>query len=324
MDVSDALRHNVWTTQDTDADDDAETGREPDRYDAGGNGVWEPPRRELPVVAVSATVPASFPRDAGLRAPTVSYESPFAEAYESSLLYVPHAQGDVPELPVRTYGKRQSLDTAAHPKWAVGIMADLVEASGGRALVLSATAKAGRMYAQELRARAGGRWRVLSQWDGLGKEATTRAWRQEETSVLVGTRSYMTGVDAPGATCQLVIVDRVPRGAANVVDDARVEVLAQEMSEFRARDLVYAVDAAQLLAQAAGRLIRSTSDRGMVAVLDPRLLKTQKVKYPPSTRKIYKDALAHFTSRTASVCTAKSFLASLTSSDTDSAEKAAA
>nr|WP_227993842.1 helicase C-terminal domain-containing protein [Pseudactinotalea sp. HY160] len=201
-------------------------------------------------------------------------------------------------------------------------MQTLIEAAGGRAIVLSATSSAGRFYVEALRRRSRGRWQVHSQWDGRGKEHTTRAWRADETSVLVGTRSYMTGVDAPGRTCSLVIVDRVPRGAANVVDDARVDVLAQDMNEFRARDQVYAVDAAQLLEQAAGRLIRSTSDRGVVAVLDPRLLKKQPVSYPGSTRSIYMGALEHFTSRTARLSVATDYLNSLCADPMDTPKAA--
>ncbi|HLS00370.1 MAG TPA: helicase C-terminal domain-containing protein, partial [Beutenbergiaceae bacterium] len=274
---------------------------------------WEetPPKRKLPVAAVSATIPATFPVDAGLSTGISEYESPFADAYGESMLYIPRPIVDGVEVPTRTFGRRVSMDTRGHATWAERIMKRLVEASGGRALVLSATVAAGQQYAHALRTAAAGRWTVYSQWDGVSKDITTSRWREDETSVLVGTRSYMTGVDAPGPTCSLVIIDRVPRGAGNVVDDARVEVLAEESGEFRARDLVYAVDAAQLLEQGAGRLIRSISDSGMVAVLDPRLLKGKDITYPGSTRKIYMNAFRFFSQKTARLATAEDYLRQL-------------
>ena len=318
VDVSGPLHHNVYNVPLP--DEGAETQEQtPDRDWVDDelpaeDPPWETPQRRLPVAAVSATIPKSFPHDAGLQAPITEYESPFSSAYGSSLLYIPRPIVDGVKVPTRTFGGgRESMNTYEHTPWAGRIMKRLVESAGGRALVLSATAKAGKEYAELLRIASGGRWAVFSQWDGVSKDITTRKWREDETAVLVGTRSYMTGVDAPGSTCSLVIVDRVPRGAGNVVDDARVEVLAEDMSEFRARDLVYAVDAAQLLEQAAGRLIRSMSDAGVVAVLDPRLLKGKSISYPAPTRKIYMHALRFFPEKTARLSNAESFLKELTS-----------
>lgn len=118
---------------------------------------------------------------------------------------------------------------------------------------------------------------------------------------MVGTRSLMTGVDAPGPTCSMVVIDRVPRSPGNPVDDARVEDLMArlECSRHTAARLVYATDAALLLEQAAGRLIRSTSDDGVVAVLDPRLLRGTPVSYPEDTRTLYLSAFARLGERTA-------------------------
>ncbi|MGC0252678.1 ATP-dependent DNA helicase [Pseudactinotalea sp. Z1748] len=303
VDVSSMLQGNVWTAPVHDDDDEHTRPDHPEgeREDGQEDSGLSRPRRELPVVAISATLPKSFAHEVGLSSPIVAYESPFATAYANSLLYIPRTSAGGSPVPTRTYGSKTALATGEHPTWALGLMRQLIEANGGSALVLSATAAAGRRYVEELRAHSAGRWQVLSQWDGLSKEIITRTWRDDEPSVLVGTRSYMTGVDAPGRTCSLVIIDRVPRSAGNVVDDARVEVVAQHMNEFRARETVYAGDASQLLAQAAGRLIRSTADTGVVAILDPRLLKKQSVTYPSTTRSIYMRALEHFESKTANL-----------------------
>jgi len=111
----------------------------------------------------------------------------------------------------------------------------------------------------------------------------------------------MTGVDAPGGTCTLVIVDRVPRAAGNPIDDARVERAATRMATDRwaADRLVYVADAGLLLEQAAGRLIRSVTDSGLVAVLDPRLLKQGAAVYPGPTRQLLLKALDRFEHKTA-------------------------
>lgn len=316
VDVSDMLASQVWSTpmdpEDVSDEAKARFAEKMQAYQmAGDDGEGsEPrwPRRQLPVVTISATLPKGFGRDVGLSGQIGEYESPFAGAYADSMLYVPRMDAGGRIAPTRNFGKKVSLDTGAHADWALGLMTELLEANGGSALVLSATASSGQRYAQGLRARFAGQFQVLSQWDGLGKEATTAAWKDDVASVLVGTRSYMTGVDAPGRTCSLVIVDRVPRAAGNVVDDARVEVLAEYMNEFKAREAVYAVDAAQLLAQASGRLIRATSDSGLVAVLDPRLLKKQQVSYSSNTRSVYMGSLRNFERKTANLGVATAYL----------------
>lgn len=137
---------------------------------------------------------------------------------------------------------------------------------GGGTLVLTSTTSGARAAAGALKESG---LEVITQWD----RGAVASWRRRTTSVLVGTRSLMTGLDAPGDTCRSVIIDRVPRAAGNHADDMRVRALTSttELDEAVARDLVYAGDAAMLLEQASGRLIRSADDWGLLAVLDPRL-----------------------------------------------------
>ena len=173
----------------------------------------------------------------------------------------------------------------------------LVEASAGSALVLAATSAAGKAYADALRKKFGGRLTVYSQWDKTGASEAVRLFKADRTSVLVGTKSLMTGVDASGATCRLVIINRAPRRPANPVDDARVELILERRGNIPravATGMVYAEDAATLLSQAAGRLIRSTSDSGVVAFLDDRMVADNPQVYPTPTRKIYASAFADF------------------------------
>lgn len=312
VDISAALTFNVWTApiEDDGDDDGGPADGRGDSLPADLLGEEEDPekanpmaaRRPLNVVCVSATLPVSFCRDVGLRTSIQKYESPFAKAFSQSVLFVPRADhpDDIAALAGRTaMDSRPKFQTPLHVHWAMNIMEKLVEANRGSALVLSATAGSGRRYAEALRKASNGRWNVISQWDGLTIRQATDEWKRDPSAVLVGTRSLMTGVDAPGETNSLVIVDRIPRAASNPVDDARCEKLMADadFDKWAADRFVYGGDAALLLEQAGGRLIRSVNDSGMVAVLDPRLLKVGKMLYPAPTRELYLGALAHFTNK---------------------------
>ena len=265
-------------------------------------GSTSEPKRPLAVIAVSATMPISFPSEAGIAGPITKYPSPFTDAYQGSAVYVPGCThpDDINALarPGTATNPRPAFDTTRHPAWAEPFIVDLVNANNGHALILGATAAAARRYADTLRANTS--HVVYSQWDYGTAEKATALWREHPASVLVGTRSLMTGVDAAGETCTLVIIDRVPRAAANPVDDARVRVTMErtQTSKWDADAAVYAGDAATLLAQAAGRLIRSETDRGMVAILDPRLHKagTGWSVFTPaaSAQRLYKPILDEF------------------------------
>lgn len=288
VDVSGRLAFNLWKSKQSDKDK--------------ADGL---PLTPLGVIAVSATLPPGFAYQAGLDAQTREYESPFTAAYANSLLFIPQATPtDLAALTSNRYGSAK-FDTKLHQSWAAELVSDLVAVNEGSALVLAATAENGRAYADALR-RAHPHLTVHSQWDGDTPARLARIWREDVGSVLVGTRSLMTGVDAPGETCTLVILDRVPRRPSNPRDDARVEVLTEVTGDkWDADRLVYAGDAALLEEQAVGRLIRSTSDSGMVAVLDPRLLKAVDGKrgpitYPEATRKVYMKPLYKFPAKTAS------------------------
>lgn len=309
VDVAPLMQRNLWTAEmvtDEEEDEDdaalAEAGEKPEPK----------PRTPLAVVCVSATLPSGFAFQAGLDATTEDYPSPFDEAYGSSLLYIPKVTGaELGELyPGWQPGRRARFDPKLHLQWALRKNVDLVEANLGSALILSANSNAGKAYTEALRRAAKGRWKVYSQWDGTATRQLINAWRDDETAVLVGTKSLMTGVDAKGATCNLVTIDRIPRAMSNPVDDARVEAIMQrlQMDKWAADRLVYPSDAALLLEQALGRLIRSMSDSGLAAVLDPRMLKSGPVSYPEPTRLIYKKAMARFTKITTSQSAAEEFL----------------
>ncbi|MGW5878670.1 ATP-dependent DNA helicase [Nocardiopsis terrae] len=146
-------------------------------------------------------------------------------------------------------------------------IAGLIEASDGRALGLFSSMRAAQQAADELRERLD--QPILCQ----GEDSTgqlVRRFAEEERSCLFGTLSLWQGVDVPGPSLQLVIVDRIPfpRPDDPLASARQRAVSAHGGNGFLA---VSATHAALLLAQGTGRLLRSTEDRGVIAVLDPRL-----------------------------------------------------
>ena len=251
------------------------------------------------VVCLSATLPKNFWLEAGMDTRGENYyESPFAEAYEDSAAFSPQpTDDDIEQLMSRNYG-RYGFDAKLHPRWAIGIMGDLIEANGGRALVLSSTSAAEKQYTEWLTKRfAGTDITILSKHtSGKSKDALIEAFRADEKSVLVGSRGYMTGVNVKGEALSLVIVDRIPRSAGNLIDNARAESLADSLNltEWEGRERVYSSDAALLLEQAFGRLIRQISDSGMVALLDPRIAKRTDLSLKGGSRTTYARLLREF------------------------------
>lgn len=247
-----------------------------------------PERIRTTVVTVSATLSDDFPREAGLRCQVVDVDTPFAEAYENSALYIPYpGDDDIEEISTHRWGKAR-MDTQKHHLWAQEHMLELLYANRGSAMVICATSTAARAYAAAIEADPAMGFTVYTQWDRRGRAQAIEDWKNDISSVIVGTRSLMTGVDATGITNTLVILDRPARAPMNPVDKARCSALIDAgLNRWTADTRVYVQDAAVLLEQAAGRLIRSGSDRGMVAVLDPRLRPGTDISYNSATRKMY-------------------------------------
>jgi ATP-dependent DNA helicase DinG len=94
---------------------------------------------------------------------------------------------------------------------------------------------------------------------------------EDPTSILLGTLSLWQGVDVPGPSCTLVAIDRIPFPRP---DDPVISARAKEVDEAGGSGFmeVSLPRAALLLAQGTGRLIRSIDDRGVVAILDSRIV----------------------------------------------------
>jgi ATP-dependent DNA helicase DinG len=144
---------------------------------------------------------------------------------------------------------------------------ELIDAAGGRTLGLFSSMRAARQATEELRGALG--YPLLCQ----GEDATAQLVRQfagDEATCLFGTLSLWQGVDVPGPALQLVVIDRIPfpRPDDPLASARQRAVAARGGNGFMT---VAAAHAGLLLAQGAGRLLRTMEDKGMVAVLDPRL-----------------------------------------------------
>jgi len=155
-------------------------------------------------------------------------------------------------------------------------IAELVWAAGGRTLGLFSSRRAAETAAVHVRKQLP-KLTILCQGDAQLPEMTRR-FVDDEAASLFGTLSLWQGVDVPGATCSLVIIDRIPFPRP---DEPLTLARQRAVSEAGGNGFmaVAATHAALLLAQGSGRLIRRLSDRGVVAVLDPRLIRARYGSY---------------------------------------------
>ncbi|QIX27972.1 ATP-dependent DNA helicase [Nocardioides sp. JQ2195] len=176
------------------------------------------------------------------------------------------------------YGQQAILYVARHlpPPGRDGLVraqldeiVDLVDAADGRTLGLFSSKRAAEAAAEEVRKRLP-HLTTLAQGEAQLAELQKQFVADPHTC-LFGTLSLWQGLDVPGETCQLVLIDRIPFPRP---DDPLMSARqkAADRSGGNGFMQVAATHAALLLAQGTGRLIRTTADRGVVAVLDPRLV----------------------------------------------------
>jgi ATP-dependent DNA helicase DinG len=145
---------------------------------------------------------------------------------------------------------------------------ELITAAGGRTLGLFSSMRAARAAAEAMRERLS--TPVLCQGDDT-TSALVEQFTEELAASLFGTLSLWQGVDVPGPSLSLVLIDRIPfpRPDNPLLGARQRAVAARGGNGFMA---VAASHAALLLAQGSGRLLRRVSDRGVVAVLDSRMV----------------------------------------------------
>jgi ATP-dependent DNA helicase DinG len=211
-------------------------------------GVWG----NKTAVLTSATIPSSLGARVGLPDGTfdeLDVGSPFQ--YErNGMLYCAIHMPDP---------RSAQFAAAVHDE-----LVALITAAGGRTLALFTSYKAMDAAAEAVRAKVD--FPILSQRD-LPKTALVRAFSDDEHACLFATSGFFQGVDIPGLTLSLVEVDKIPFPRPDdPLLSARRELLGP--AAFGQIDIPRA---SMLLAQATGRLIRTATDRGVVAVMDPRL-----------------------------------------------------
>ncbi|WP_027860105.1 ATP-dependent DNA helicase [Marmoricola sp. URHB0036] len=146
---------------------------------------------------------------------------------------------------------------------------ELVDAADGRTLGLFSSRRAAEAAAEHVR-EALPHLTTLAQGDAQLPELARQFVGDPHTN-LFGTLSLWQGLDVPGETCQLVIIDRIPFPRP---DDPLMSARQRAADQAGGNGFmqVAATHAALLLAQGSGRLIRTMTDRGVVAILDPRLV----------------------------------------------------
>jgi ATP-dependent DNA helicase DinG len=172
---------------------------------------------------------------------------------EQALLYLPRSMPD----------PRSEEFTARAADEIVALLA----LSEGRALVLTSSYRALDAYREHVRGRVP--YDVLVQGEAP-RERLLERFRREVGSVLIATSTFWQGVDVPGESLSLLVIDKLPFSApGDPLHEARCESVERHGGDWF-RD--YALPTAMLqLRQGFGRLIRSHADRGVVAILDPRL-----------------------------------------------------
>ncbi len=182
--------------------------------------------------------------------------SPFD--YESStLVYLPN---DIPEP--NQQGYQQALDRA---------LIATARATGGRMLVLFTSYAALKRTSQGITGPlAREDIYVLEQGEGASPNTLLESFKASDRAVLLGTRSFWEGVDVPGEALQVVIITKLPFDVpTDPLIAARSEMYEDSFNEY------YLPEAILKFRQGFGRLIRSQSDRGIVAILDKRVMTKQ-------------------------------------------------
>ncbi|MHB1773202.1 MAG: ATP-dependent DNA helicase [Acidimicrobiales bacterium] len=255
-----------------------ECDRDDDYCDIGSDEEKKTPLPPRSVIFTSATIPSTLVSRLRVPCPVVAdVGSPFDFA-KNGILYMPRI-----------------IDPRCHPEeWRSAVqreIADLIMAAEGRTLALFTSYAAMREAAKVV-----GRaipYRVLVQGDTLSNRQLVEEFAEDEGACLFATQGFFHGIDVPGATLSLVTVDRIPFPPP---DAPLIKAWADAAGGgFNGYISVAVPLAGTALAQAAGRLIRRASDRGVVAVLDSRLAtagyREQILKALPPMRRVQSKAV---------------------------------
>ncbi|MGH9209952.1 MAG: ATP-dependent DNA helicase [Acidimicrobiales bacterium] len=210
--------------------------------------LWD----QRPAILTSATIAAGLGAQVGLPPESqvaIDVGSPFDYEHNAVIYCAAH------------------LPKPTSPAWADAALdeiASLIDAAGGRTLALFTSYRALGRAVEVLGERLS--FPILAQGD-LPKARLIERFAADPETCLLATMSFWQGIDVPGPSLSLVTIDRLPFPRPD-------EPLLQARRELAGPNAFVSIDvprAATLLAQGVGRLIRTSTDRGAVAVLDPRL-----------------------------------------------------
>jgi ATP-dependent DNA helicase DinG len=245
--------------------------------DVMSGSVWG----NVAAVLTSATIPNSLPARVGLPlegTEVISVESPF-DYEKNSRLYCS------PDFPDRN---SPNFTAFVHDE-----LEALIRAAGGRTLALFTSNKALNQATEALRLRLP--YPILSPSD-YPRQRLIQMFLEDENSCIFASQSFFQGVDLPGRTLSLVVLDKLPFPRP---DDPLLEARREAVGKDVAFGQIDLPIAATSLAQAAGRLIRTANDKGVVAVLDRRLAvagywRTLIGALPPMTRTRNREEIEKF------------------------------
>lgn len=239
--------------------------------------VWS----EHCAVLTSATIPHTMPERVGLDRDSIellSVDSPFDYERNSRLYCSPlFPDRNSPQFTDFVHDELEALITAA----------------GGRTLALFTSNKALRAAVDEMRQRLSVAILTPSE---MPRQKLLQTFMEDESSCIFASQSFFQGIDLPGRTLSLVVLDKLPFPRP---DDPLLEARREAVGRDASFQLIDLPLAATSLAQATGRLIRTAQDRGVVAVLDRRLAtsnywRTLIGALPPMTRTRNREEVEQF------------------------------
>ena len=204
-------------------------------------------------ILTSATVPTAMPDRVGLTldgTEVLTVESPFDYARNSRLYCNPNAP---------------AVSDPTRDQFVYDELEALINAAGGRTLALFTSKQALQNATEAMRERL--RFPILTETEH-SKQRLIDMFMEDESACIFASAGFYQGVDLPGRTLSLVVLDKLPFPKPN---DPLLEARREAVGRKESFNLIDIPIAATALAQAAGRLIRTDTDQGVVAVLDSRL-----------------------------------------------------
>jgi len=199
--------------------------------------------------------------------------SPF-DYENSTLLYIPN---DIPE-PSDRRGHQRAVETT---------LIRLCSATGGRALVLFTSYAQLKWTSQAISSPLSNQGIIVyEQGEGASPHTLLESFRSADRSVLLGTRAFWEGVDVPGEDLSVLVIVKLPFDVpSDPIVSARSETFEDPFYQYALPEAILR------FRQGFGRLIRTQSDRGVVLLLDRRVLTKRYGQFfidslPPCTRRV--------------------------------------